>query len=47
MKTYIAPEIEILTLDSQDIIATSGLTMKGIFGTFDGEADDTVWDWDA
>ena len=46
MKTYIAPEIEILTLDSQDIIATSGLTMKGVFDISDVD-DDFVWDWNA
>ncbi len=46
MKSYIAPEIEVLMLDSQDIIATSGLTMKGIFESFAGD-EDTVWDWNA
>ncbi len=44
MKTYETPAIELLNLDSQDIITTSGLTMKGIFGTFAGD-EDTVWNW--
>ena len=45
MKTYYNPEIEMILLSNEDVIATSMAISKTAFGFGDGIEDNNTWVW--